>query len=96
LPDERVFSLYQNAPNPGFGRTAIKFSLNKQTKVAIKIYNIGGQLVRTLIDKNMKPGVKSETWNGVDGNGRPVPAGIYFYEMEAMGLKQTGKLVMIR
>ncbi|MBI4721782.1 MAG: T9SS type A sorting domain-containing protein [Candidatus Stahlbacteria bacterium] len=81
---------------PVIGKTDIKFSVNKGTKASLKIYNLGGQFVTTLIDGNMLPGVKSVGWDGRDDSGKLLPVGIYFYELKTENMRQTKKLILLR
>jgi len=77
LVDE--FQLFQNYPNPFNLTTTIKYQIAKPCKVRITIYNNKGQVIKTLIDKNMSPGIYKIAWNGKDDNGLKVTSGIYFY-----------------
>jgi len=73
-----VTELNGNYPNPFNPTTNIKFSLKADSRVALNIYNIRGQKVRTLINDNMKAGYHSVVWNGKDDAGKSVTSGVYF------------------
>ena len=88
--------LQQNIPNPVKGKTTINFSINKEARVSVKIYNLGGQLVRTLLDGNVKAGLNSIIWDGTDNKGKSVSTGIYFYELKSDNFKRTKKLVLVK
>ncbi|MDA3814446.1 MAG: T9SS type A sorting domain-containing protein, partial [Candidatus Cloacimonetes bacterium] len=71
--------LYQNVPNPFNPETNIKFYLDESSHVSLEIYNIKGQLVKTLVNNDLSAGEHSFIWNGKDGNGNQVASGIYLY-----------------
>jgi hypothetical protein len=102
-PIPQNFALSQNLPNPFSrtgGATAIRFDVpelvNSAGRVELKIYNMLGQLVRTLVDADLPPGAYTANWNGRDVNGRPVAAGIYFYNLNTDGIRITKKMALIR
>jgi subtilisin family serine protease len=92
----RVFSLDQNRPNPFRGQTAIKYQLPAESPVKINVYNISGQLVRTLVDNKQLPGYYNIAWNGRDNSNRPVSAGVYFYRLNAGDVNLTKKMVLLK
>lgn len=94
MPSE--FALAQSYPNPAKGNAVIRFALPRDTKVMLNIYNISGQKIRTLVSGEEKAGFKSVTWDGRTDSGAKVPAGIYFYRIEAGGFTATRKVVVIR
>ncbi|MCG8603943.1 T9SS type A sorting domain-containing protein, partial [bacterium] len=75
------FALSQNYPNPFNPTTRIEFSLPVQTRVRLNIYNLSGQLIRTLVDDTFQAGRFTATWEGRDGLGRPVASGTYIYTL---------------
>lgn len=79
---ERYY-LAQNSPNPFNPITRIHFELPASGQVQLKIYDIGGRKVRTLVHENKEAGYHNVTWDGTDDLGRPVSSGIYFYRIEA-------------
>ena len=94
LPTE--YQLEQNYPNPFNPETAINFDLKESGKVSLKIYNLQGQLVRTLVDENKPAGKFSVKWNGTDENGTTVASGIYMYILNVNNYKQSQKLIFMR
>jgi parallel beta-helix repeat protein len=95
LPKE--FSLSQNYPNPFNPATTIKFEVARSGPVRIKIYNILGQEIATLIDRYYETGkAYSVVWNGRDRLGREVASGLYIYRMETGRLTITKKMMLIR
>lgn len=90
-------ALHQNVPNPFNPVTAIRFDLAHDSHVKIKIYDLAGRRVRTLLDRPMRAGWNHQVlWHGIDDRGSQVASGIYFYRMEAAGYTSTRKLVLIR
>ena len=81
----------QNHPNPFTGSTTISFSLPHNVVGEINIYNIHGQLVKTLIPED-----QSATWNGLDDNGRDVANGIYFYTLDTGKEIVTKKMILMK
>jgi len=90
------FLLAQNAPNPVSDQTTIAFRLPEAARVALRIYDVNGRLVRSLLDTDERPaGFYSATWDRTDESGRIAAAGIYFYRLEAGEHSSTRKLVLI-
>ncbi len=76
------FSLAQNYPNPFNPETQIRYELPASTSVTLKIYDVRGQEVRTLMDRELKSaGVFTIPWDGRDNSGNLAPSGTYFYRM---------------
>ncbi|MBN1560216.1 hypothetical protein JW998_08195, partial [candidate division KSB1 bacterium] len=77
------FALKQNYPNPFNPVTHIEFELSRQAMVRLDIFNVYGQLVKTLIHEERMAGVHTATWSGVDQNDAPVAGGIYYCRLTA-------------
>ncbi len=92
----KVFSCAQNRPNPFATNTTIKYGLPKNSHVKLTIFNLAGQAVRTLVDKNEPAGFKQISWDGKNSVGAQVPQGIYFYVFEAGDYAKHGKMVMVK
>ena len=92
------FTLHQNHPNPFNPSTTISFSLPGPgpERTALRIFNILGQEVRTLLDGSLDPGAHALIWDGRDDAGRPVSSGIYFYTLRCGRLSQSRKMVLLR
>ena len=88
--------LYPNAPNPFASSTRIRFELSEPVHVTLTIYNLLGRKIRVLVDESHGPGRYAPTWNGMDGDGRAVPSGVYLYRMTAGGIEQNGKMLLLR
>ncbi len=78
----KSFVLFQNYPNPFNPETEIRFYLDKTRKVAVKIYNTRGQLVKTLVHGSLPAGFHTLLWNGTNNQGQSVPSGVYIYTLE--------------
>lgn len=78
-----VFTLEQNYPNPFNPATTIRFALPVPANVTLKIYNILGQEVATLVDEPQNPGTFNAIWNGRSSTGFTVASGVYFYQLVA-------------
>lgn len=101
-----TFELSQNYPNPfaafealqsdGRVQTVIPYQLSQPGRVSLQIFDIRGNLVRTLIDKNQAEGNYRISWNGRNQDDRPVPAGVYFYRLQTERYTATRKLVLLR
>ncbi len=80
-------------PNPFHPQTVIRFQLARQTQLSLKIFDVTGRLVQTLVDNRPYPaGSHSLEWNG-----RNLSSGIYFYQLQTPGLpKQRGKAVLLK
>ncbi|MDZ7263929.1 MAG: right-handed parallel beta-helix repeat-containing protein [candidate division KSB1 bacterium] len=90
------YSLSQNYPNPFNPETAINFSLKEAGKVTLNIYNLQGQLVRTLVDEEKLAGSYSVMWNGTADNGAKLASGIYYYTLKVNGFEATNKLTLMK
>ncbi len=88
--------LDQNYPNPFNPTTWIPFYLPSDGLVSVKIYNVGGGLVKALREKETPKGAHSVRWNGDDREGRDVSSGIYFCVLKFGNETQTRKLVLLR
>lgn len=90
------FVLYPAYPNPFNPETTIKYSLPAQSKVTLKIYNILGEEIRTLVDEVQTQGSKSISWNGQDNYGQQVGSGVYIYSLKTNKTVLSKKLFLIR
>lgn len=94
LPTE--FALKANYPNPFNPLTKIDFDLPNPEMVNIKIYNILGQNVITLVSEYKEAGRYSIIWNSTNNAGQSCPSGVYFYRMTAGDFSETKKMMLIR
>ena len=92
----KSFNLKQNYPNPFNPTTEIAYSLPEASKVTLKIYNITGQLVKTLVNDYKEAGNYKVIWDGRNNSGQKVAAGVYFYQIRTDKFTQTKKMVMLK
>ncbi|MGD9402815.1 MAG: hypothetical protein PVF95_11165 [bacterium] len=89
-------ALEQNVPNPFSPETAIRYSLAERGHVLLKVYDVEGRPVRTLVDGERAPERYEVIWGGHDDADRPAAPGVYFYKLEAPGYSRTMKMVLLR
>lgn len=92
----KEFSLSNNWPNPFNPNTSFKYSLPREEKVEVKIFDLQGRLVATLVDNIQAPGTYKVTWNGKNDNGIPIASGAYIYQFRAGNFTQTKKMILLR
>jgi len=91
-----VTALNGNYPNPFNPETTINFSVKENAPVAIEIYNVKGQLVKTLVNEVKAAGNHSVVWTGQDNSGRAVTSGVYFYKMSTGKFSSTKKMILMK
>jgi predicted outer membrane repeat protein len=92
-----VSALDQNVPNPFNPTTRIRYSLAAAGgRVTLRVFDVNGRLVRTLVDRVAAAGPSEVIWDGRDDAGSPAASGVYFYRLEAPGFAQTRKMALIR
>ncbi len=93
----RAFALYQNVPNPFSPTTSIRYDVPAQGgHVTIRLFDVAGRLVRTLVDGPEMPGRKEVRWDGRDERGASVASGVYYCRLEAAGFETTRKMTLLR
>jgi hypothetical protein len=85
-----------NYPNPFNPQTTIKLNLPKAGDVSLKVFNVRGALVRTLVDGQMAAGEHSIIWDGKTEDGNQAPSGVYFYETRANGEVKVNKMALVK
>jgi len=85
-----------NYPNPFNPTTTIGFTLPEASQTRLQIYNIRGQLVRTLVSSNLEAGYHKVEWDGKNENGVKVASGVYIYQIHAGNFVQTKKMIMMK
>jgi hypothetical protein len=88
--------LSQNFPNPFNPATTIRFDIKKKGHVRLRIYNVAGQLVKTLVDDVMDAGSYAKEWKGSNNAGAEAASGVYFYRLEAGEYENVKKMVLLR
>jgi len=92
----KSFKLYSNFPNPFNPTTTIRFATPKNTMVNLTVYNMLGQKVAELLNKECNAGIYEAQWNGKNSNGEVVPTGIYLYSIKADGFNRTRKMILMK
>lgn len=90
------FALEQNFPNPFNPTTTIKYALKENADVTLRIYNVLGQVVKTLVNARQDAGFKTVSWDGTNDLGAKVSSGIYIYRIEANDFVQSKKLILMK
>ncbi len=88
--------LQQNYPNPFNPETTISFDMPKADKANLSVYNVKGQLVKTLFNGTAQFGKNSFVWNGTDNNGSKVTSGLYFYRLSTDNKVETRKMMLMK
>jgi hypothetical protein len=86
---EATFNLEQNYPNPFNSKTTIKYSVPESSKVILKIYNLLGKEIETIVSEEKPTGAYEVTWHA--GN---LPGGVYFYQLNSGGVIETKKMLL--
>lgn len=86
----------ESYPNPFNPSTTIRYRLETDSHVVLKIYNMLGQEVKTLVSEFQSPGSWEPIWDGRNNSGSSVPSGTYIYRLEANGQTQSGQLVLVK
>jgi hypothetical protein len=94
------YSLHQNYPNPFNPFTKIKFDIPVGTRrgvfVHVKVYNLLGREVATLVNEQLKPGTYEVEWPAPTGDGSNFASGVYFYKLISGDFVETKKMVLIK
>jgi hypothetical protein len=85
------FALHANTPNPFEERTTIRYDVKEAGAVSLKVYDLFGRTIATLVDSTVPPGSHEVTWDATD-----LPAGIYLCMMEAEGFAQVRRLLLAK
>jgi flagellar hook assembly protein FlgD len=83
-------------PNPFNPSTRISYELPSRDAVSLKVYDVDGRLVRTLVSVVQGPGSFSVEWTGRNDNGEPVASGVYFYKLQAGSFVDAKKMVFLK
>jgi len=90
------FELSQNYPNPFNPSTTIKYYTPKNSFVTLKIYDMLGREIATLVNEQITPGYHEVNWNGHDSKGEAVSSGVYIYRLTAGNFTQTKKMNLLK
>jgi len=94
LPNQ--FLVFQNYPNPFNPSTTISYTLPRTSMVSVKIYDVLGREVISLLSEVQNRGVYNVVWNGTNNNGAKVGSGIYFYRVETDKFAQVMKMILLK
>jgi hypothetical protein len=99
-PDDNLdYSSYQlvpNWPNPFNALTTVGYGIRRAGAVTIRVHDLKGRLVRTLLDAHVNPGEHEVVWDGKADRGEPVASGVYFVRLQAGGEKRMRKVLLAR
>ena len=90
------FALSPNYPNPFNPSTTIRYEIASRTKVELRVFDVSGALVRTLVNESKAPGAYSLEWNGRDDKGTAVSSGVYFYRITAGDFSDVRKMTLVK
>ncbi len=90
------FTLDSAYPNPFNPSTTIRYTTPRTGSVSLKIYDLAGRHVRTLVDGPKTAGYHSVVWDGTDHKGRGVASGAYYYRLQAGGFEETHKMLLVK
>ncbi len=93
-----VNELYLAQPNPANPSATIRYSIARKGHVSLKVFDVSGRLVRTLVDQVQEPATTpfEIVWNGTNDGGQQVGSGVYFYQIDAPGFATSRKLVILK
>ena len=83
-------------PNPFNPVTKIDFTMPKPGHLSLKIFNVRGELVRTLINEVRAEGPGHVMWDGTTDQGKRVSSGVYFYEARTAGEVKVNKMTLVK
>lgn len=92
----RVVQFNGAVPNPFNPATDLKFSIPRDARVSLKLYDVSGRLVRSLLNDNLEAGQHQVQWNGRDDNGRSVASGTYFARLLVDGISTVKSMALVR
>jgi hypothetical protein len=89
-------ALGQNVPNPAFAGSTIRFQLRQAGRVSLRVYDVGGRHVASLVDGDLTAGYHEARWSGRDDTGRPAGNGVYLYELSQGGQRLAKRMIVIQ
>ncbi len=90
------FRLFSNYPNPFNPTTTLSFELLNAEKVSLKIFNLRGEQVAKILDRELIPGAYSFNWTACTAEGKLLPSGIYIYRLETDSKTMSHKMILLR
>ncbi len=92
----RAASLEQNAPNPFNPSTELRFRIERPGKVRLKVFDLRGRLVRSLVEGGMPAGEHRVSWDGRNREGGTAASGMYLTRLEALGEVRVRRMLLVR
>ncbi len=89
-------SLLAPAPNPFNPAVQLRFELRRSDRVRLEVFDVRGRKVHTVVDEELPAGSHAYMWGGEDDGARSVASGVYFVRLQADGVSQTSRLVLVR
>jgi len=83
-------------PNPFRSHSQISYALPSTANVSLRVYDVTGRTVRTLVSGSQKPGNYSASWDARDSYGKQVPYGVYIYRLDTPGFRSVKKAIVTR
>ena len=90
------FSLLPSYPNPFNSSTNISYIIHKKSDVSIDIYNLKGNSIKQIFNRDVLPGHRNIRWDATDQLNRPIPSGLYFYKALASGKNHFGRMLYLK
>jgi hypothetical protein len=90
------FTLSQNYPNPFNPVTTLRYDLPEDAMVNVTIYDMLGNVVNNLVNKDQNSGHRSVQWNSTNNQGQPVSSGVYLYRMVSGDFRQAKKMILLK
>jgi len=90
------FRLEQNYPNPFNPITSIQYQVPFKSSASLKIYNVRGELIRTLVETDQDAGVYMIIWDGLDNRGHETSSGMYVYQLISENFQQSHKMLKLK
>ena len=91
-----VYSIHLNYPNPFNPMTTINYQLPRKGLVNIRVYDLMGRNIRSLVNTVQDAGYRSVQWNATDDLGQPVTAGMYIYTIQTGDFRETKKMLLLK
>jgi hypothetical protein len=93
---ELITRLGRAYPNPFNPATTVEYSIAERGRVVIRVYNLAGRAVRTLVDSERGPGEHNAIWDGTTDSGERAASGVYFVRMKAQEYEATRTIVLLK
>jgi hypothetical protein len=92
----QMFTLHQNYPNPFNNTTTFRYILAQRRNVSLTIYDLNGNLIKTLVNQTIQAGTHHVHWDGKDKNGKYIGSGVYLYRLHSGNWSTSRKFVLIK